>query len=216
MTTRIPWPDLGRNLVAILRGITPDDAPGHVAALIELGFEAVEVPLNSPEPFTTIADLVRRFGTDSLIGAGTVLDPADCNRLADLGARFVVTPNTDPEVIRASVGGGMITMPGVLTPSEALLAWRSGASALKVFPASVPGPDGIAAMCAVLPPDVPVGVVGGVSDITLPQYYAGNARIFGMSTSLYRPGDDVATLRNKATRILAAYEACRGGGGPGT
>ncbi len=207
MTQRTPWPTLRREVVAILRGITPEEAPGHVAALLELGFEAVEVPLNSPDPMTSIADLVARFGDAALIGAGTVLDPADVRRLADIGARLVVTPNTDAEVIANAAKAGMVTMPGVLTPTEALLAWKSGASALKVFPAGIPGPTGIAAMRAILPPEAPVGAVGGVSETNMAEFAAKGVRVFGMASNLYRPGDDVRTLREKAQRILQSYDA---------
>ncbi len=168
MTASVAWPALRRNLVAILRGIRPDEIEAAVDGLIEAGFEAIEVPLNSPDPFLSIEKARKLAPANVLIGAGTVLDVAQVDRLNDVGGNLLVTPNVDPDVIRRAVTHGMVTMPGVFTATEALLAAKSGAAALKFFPASVLGPNGISAIKAILPPHLPLGAVGGVSDANLP------------------------------------------------
>lgn len=206
MTATVPWPKVKRQLVAILRGIRPDEADGIVGVLIESGFELIEVPLNSPEPFRSIEQLSRRFGKDCLVGAGTVLSADDCARVADAGGRLMVAPNVDVDVLAMAKARGMVTMPGVFTPTEALLAVRCGASALKFFPASVLGPSGIAAQLAVLPKDVVVGAVGGVSDKNLAPYVAAGIRAFGLGSSLYRPGMTAAEVRERALASVRAYD----------
>ncbi len=206
MTETAPWPKVKRQLVAILRGIRPDEADAIVGALIESGFELIEVPLNSPEPFRSIEQLSRRFGKDCLVGAGTVLSANDCARVADAGGRLMVAPNVDADVLATAKARGMVTMPGVFTPTEALLAVRCGASALKFFPASVLGPSGIAAQLAVLPKDVVVGAVGGVSDKNLAPYVAAGIRAFGLGSSLYRPGMTEAEVRERALMSVRAYD----------
>ena len=211
MTETVPWPTVKRQLVAILRGIRPDEAETIVSALIESGFELIEVPLNSPEPFDSIERLSRRFGKDCLIGAGTVLSAADCARVADAGGRLMVAPNVDVDVLAIAKAQGMVTMPGVFTPTEALLAVRCGASALKFFPASVLGPSGIAAQLAVLPKDVVVGAVGGVSDKNLVPYVAAGIRAFGLGSSLYRPGMTAAEVRDRAVASVRAYDEAQRG-----
>jgi 2-dehydro-3-deoxyphosphogalactonate aldolase len=147
-----PWPALRRHMVAILRGITPADIVAVGAALIEAGFEAIEVPMNSPDALVSIAQLVRLAPPEILVGAGTVLNPAQVTALADTGARLLVAPNIDAEVLQAAASRDMVTMPGVFSPSEAFAALRAGASALKFFPAAALGPSGISAIRAVLPP----------------------------------------------------------------
>ena len=206
MTEPVSWPTVKRPLVAILRGIQPDEAEAIVGALIESGCELIEVPLNSPEPFQSIERLARRFGKDGLIGAGTVLSAADCARVADAGGRLMVAPNVDAEVLTMARARRMVTMPGVFTPTEALLALRCGASALKFFPASVLGPSGIAAQLAVLPKDVVVGAVGGVSDKNLAPYVAAGIRAFGLGSSLYRPGMTAVEVRERALASVSAYD----------
>jgi 2-dehydro-3-deoxyphosphogalactonate aldolase len=207
MTDLVPWPKLGRSLVAILRGITAAEVPAIVTALVEEGFEAVEIPLNSPDPYASIAQAVERFGRDRLIGAGTVLSPADCDQLAAIGGRLMVSPNTDPAVIGQATAHGMVTMPGIFSPTDAFLALKSGASALKVFPASVLGPGGIAAVRAVLPPATVIGAVGGVSEEGFADYARAGVTVFGLGSSLYQPGDDAPTIRARAKRAVAAYDA---------
>ncbi|GEP54567.1 2-dehydro-3-deoxy-6-phosphogalactonate aldolase [Reyranella soli] len=211
MTETVPWPTVKRHLVAILRGIRPDEAEAIVGTLIESGFELIEVPLNSPSPFDSIERLSRRFGKDCLIGAGTVLSAADCARVADTGGRLMVAPNVDIDVLAMAKAQGMVTMPGVFTPTEALLAVRCGASALKFFPASVLGPSGIAAQLAVLPKDVVVGAVGGVSDKNLAPYVVAGIRAFGLGSSLYRPGMTAAEVRDRAVASVRAYDEAQRG-----
>jgi 2-dehydro-3-deoxyphosphogalactonate aldolase len=206
MTDAVSWPTVKRPLVAILRGIRPEEAEAVVGALIESGFELIEVPLNSPDPFASIECLARRFGKDGLIGAGTVLSAADCARVANAGGRLMVAPNVDAEVLAMARARRMVTMPGVFTPTEALLALRCGASALKFFPASVLGPSGIAAQLAVLPRDVVVGAVGGVSDKNLAPYMAAGIRAFGLGSGLYRPGMTAAEVRERALASVSAYD----------
>jgi 2-dehydro-3-deoxyphosphogalactonate aldolase len=203
----VPWPKLRRSLVAILRGIRPDEAEPIVGALIEAGFEAIEVPLNSPEPFRSIAAAVKLAPAGVLIGAGTVLDTADVDRLADTGARLMVSPNIEPEIVRHASARGLVTMPGVLTPSEAIMALKAGASALKFFPASQLGPSGIQAIGVVLPPETVIGAVGGVGDKDFPAYAAAGIRTFGLGSSLYKPGSSAAEVRTKARAAITAYDA---------
>ncbi|HLZ05499.1 MAG TPA: 2-dehydro-3-deoxy-6-phosphogalactonate aldolase [Bradyrhizobium sp.] len=205
-TQPIPWPKVKRSLVAILRGIRPDEAEAIVGALIEAGFELIEVPLNSPDPFVSIERLARRFGNDCWIGAGTVLSAADCARVADVGGRLMVSPNVDADVLAMANARQMVTMPGVFSPTEAFLALRAGASALKFFPASVLGPSGIAAQLAVLPKDTVVGAVGGVSDKNLAAYAAAGIKSFGLGSSLYRPGMTAAEVRETALASVRAYD----------
>ncbi|WP_315766642.1 MULTISPECIES: 2-dehydro-3-deoxy-6-phosphogalactonate aldolase [unclassified Bradyrhizobium] len=207
MTQSISWPKVKRSLVAILRGIKPEEAEAIVGVLIESGFELIEVPLNSPDPFMSIERLCKRFGGDVFIGAGTVLSAADCARLADVGGRLMVSPNVDPDVLATAGARGLVTMPGVFSPTEAFLALRSGASALKFFPASVLGPSGISAQLAVLPKGVVVGAVGGVSDKNLSDYAAAGVRAFGLGSSLYKPGMTAAQVRDTALASVRAYDA---------
>ncbi|MGQ0685731.1 2-dehydro-3-deoxy-6-phosphogalactonate aldolase [Bradyrhizobium sp.] len=207
MMQPVRWPKVKRSLVAILRGIRPDEAEAIVEALIDSGFELIEVPLNSPEPFASIERLCKRFGNECFIGAGTVLDAADCARVADLGGRLMVSPNVDADVLAMARSRGMVAMPGVFSPTEAFLALRCGASALKFFPASVLGPSGIAAQLAVLPGDTVVGAVGGVSDKNLSDYRAVGVRAFGLGSSLYRPGMTPAEVRKTARASVLAYDA---------
>lgn len=207
MSEAVPWPKVKRALVAILRGIRPDESEAIVEALIETGFELIEVPLNSPDPFVSIERLCRRFGGECHIGAGTVLTAADCARVADSGGRLMVSPNVDADVLAMARARKLVTMPGVFSPSEAFLALRCGASALKFFPASVLGPSGIAAQLAVLPKDTVVGAVGGVSDKNLAAYWAAGVRAFGLGSSLYRPGMTAADVRLTARASVEAYDA---------
>ena len=206
----IPWPRVKRSLVAILRGIRPDEAEAIVETLIDSGFELIEVPLNSPDPFVSIERLARRFGGDCWIGAGTVLTASDCARVADIGGRLMVSPNVDADVLAVARIRQMVSMPGVFSPTEAFLALRCGASALKFFPASVLGPPGIAAQLAVLPKETMVGAVGGVSDKNLAAYVAAGVRAFGLGSSLYRPGMTAAAVRDTAQASVRAYDQALG------
>lgn len=207
MSRAVPWPKVKRALVAILRGIRPDEAEAIGETLIESGFELIEVPLNSPDPFVSIERLCKRFGGECHIGAGTVLTAADCARLADSGGRLMVAPNVDADVLAMAQARQLVTMPGVFSPTEAFLALRCGASALKFFPASVLGPAGIAAQLAVLPKDTVVGAVGGVSDQNLAAYWAAGVRAFALGSSLYRPGMTAAEVRLTARASVEAFDS---------
>lgn len=206
MTQPIRWPEVKRPLVAILRGVRPDEVEGIVETLIDTGFEMIEVPLNSPDPFDSIARICKRFGSDTLIGAGTVLTADDCARVADAGGRLMVSPNVDIDVLAVAASRGMVTMPGVFSPTEAFLALRAGASALKFFPASILGPSGIAAIRAVLPQDTVIGAVGGVSDRNFADYVAAGIQAFGLGSSLYKPGMSAAEVKATAQASVAAYD----------
>ena len=200
------WPPFKRNLVAILRGVKPDEIVAIGEALIEAGFEAIEIPLNSPHPFDSIHALAERAPDNVWIGAGTVLSPENVDRLHDCGGRLLVTPNVDPLVLARAAHHGMVSMPGVLSPTEALLALKSGASALKFFPASILGPSGISAVKAILPADCVVGAVGGVSEANFAEYMKVGVRTFGLGSSLYRPGFSAAEVAKRAAISVAAYD----------
>lgn len=200
------WPSLRRGLVAILRGITPDEAEAMADVLIGEGFEVLEVPLNSPDPCTSIARMVARHGDHALIGGGTMLSVADVDRVAAAGGRLMISPNIRPDVIRHAAGLGMVTMPGVLTPTEAFAALEAGASGLKFFPANLLGPQGIAALMAVLPRDTVVGAVGGVGATNMAEYIRAGVTTFGLGASVYRPGDGADVVRQKARALVTAYD----------
>ena len=168
-----------RNLVAILRGVKPEEVEEIGAALIEAGITLIEVPLNSPEPFDSISRLVRRFGDDALIGAGTVLTPADVDRILDVGGKLVVSPNCDPAVISRTIEKGMVSMPGVFTPTECFQAIAAGARTLKLFPGSMAGPEGLKAIKAVMPSDVELYAVGGAAPDNLTEWVVAGAEIIG-------------------------------------
>ncbi|MBR0554072.1 2-dehydro-3-deoxy-6-phosphogalactonate aldolase [Ciceribacter sp. L1K23] len=204
--SQVKWPNLKRNLVAILRGIKPEETEAVVGTLLEAGFEAIEIPLNSPTPFVSIEKARKMAPAERLIGAGTVLKIEQVQQLRDCGGDLVVTPNTNPEVIRAASAFGMVTMPGAFTATEALQAAEAGASALKFFPASVLGPEGINAIKAILPPDVALGAVGGVSEVDFTRYLKVGVTCFGLGSSLYRPGDDATIVGQRARNVIAAYD----------
>jgi 2-dehydro-3-deoxyphosphogalactonate aldolase len=202
----VPFPPMKRPLIAILRGLKPEEAEGVVSALIETGMTAIEIPLNSPDPFRSIEIAVKKASAEVLIGAGTVLTPEAVERLHDVGGRLMVSPNVDPEVIASARGRGMVTMPGVFTSTEALLAVKAGASGLKFFPASVLGASGISAIRAVLPADLMVAAVGGISDKNFVEYTRTGIYAFGLGTSLYRPGMMVAEVAARAKAAIHAYD----------
>ncbi|UGY03290.1 2-dehydro-3-deoxy-6-phosphogalactonate aldolase [Bradyrhizobium quebecense] len=202
----IPFPPMKRPLVAILRGVKPDEALGIVSALLEADMTAIEIPLNSPEPFRSIEIAAKRAPADVLIGAGTVLTAEDVDRLHDAGGRLMVSPNVDVDVLARAQHHAMITMPGVFSPTEALLAARAGASSLKFFPASVLGASGISAIRAVLPPDVMLAAVGGVSDQNFAEYVKAGIRAFGLGSSLYKPGMTAADVAVRAKVTIEAYD----------
>ncbi|QHM73172.1 2-dehydro-3-deoxy-6-phosphogalactonate aldolase [Mixta intestinalis] len=192
-------------LIAILRGITPAEAHDHVAAVIEAGFEAVEIPLNSPEWRTSIPAMVKAFGDKALIGAGTVLKPELVDELAQMGCRLIVTPNIQPEVIRRAVGYGMSVCPGCATATEAFNAIDAGAQALKIFPSSAFGTDYIKALKAVLPPEIPVFAVGGVTPQNLAQWLQAGCIGAGLGGDLYRAGQPLSRTVEQAEAFVKAY-----------
>ncbi|MDW8844931.1 2-dehydro-3-deoxy-6-phosphogalactonate aldolase [Erwinia sp. MMLR14_017] len=193
-------------LIAILRGIRPEEAEEHVAALIDAGFEAIEIPLNSPEWQKSIASMVATFGHKALIGAGTVLEPEQVDLLATINSQLVVTPNIDSAVIRRAVEKGMTVAAGCATASEAFAALKAGAQALKIFPASAFGPDYIRALKAVLPADVPVFAVGGVTPENLHAFLAAGCIGAGLGSDLYRAGQPVSRTVEQARAFVAAYK----------
>ncbi|POO56533.1 2-dehydro-3-deoxy-6-phosphogalactonate aldolase [Agrobacterium rosae] len=207
---RIPFPEIKYPLVAILRGIRPEETEGVVSVLLESGLRAIEIPLNSPDAFRSIEIAAKLAPVDALIGAGTVLTVDDVAKLDAAGGKLMVSPNVDVEVITAAREKGMVTMPGVLTPTEALLALKAGATGLKFFPASVLGPSGINAIRAILPKDTLVAAVGGVSDKNFSDYTSIGVTAFGLGTSLYKPGMTAADVRERALLTIKAYDIAIG------
>jgi 2-dehydro-3-deoxyphosphogalactonate aldolase len=193
-------------LVAILRGVRPDEVEAVAAALFDAGLRIIEVPLNSPDPFASIARLAARYGDEALIGAGTVLTVEDAARVADAGGRLIVSPGTDPVVIAASVAAGLVSAPGFFTPTEAFAALAAGAHALKLFPAEAAPPAVVKAQRAVLPKDVPLLAVGGITPEKLAAYRAAGADGFGLGGALYAPGMDPAEVGARARAFVAALE----------
>jgi 2-dehydro-3-deoxyphosphogalactonate aldolase len=202
----VAFPPMKRPLIAILRGLKPEEAEGVIGVLIESGMTAIEIPLNSPDPFRSIEIAVKTASSEVLIGAGTVLTPQAVERLHDVGGRLMVTPNVDPEVIASARERGMVTMPGVFTATEALLAAKAGASGLKFFPASALGASGISAIRAVLPADLMIAAVGGISDKNFVEYTTTGIYAFGLGTSLYKPGMTVAEVAARAKATIHAYD----------
>ncbi|MDA3625481.1 2-dehydro-3-deoxy-6-phosphogalactonate aldolase [Saccharopolyspora sp. WRP15-2] len=195
----------GSGLVAILRGITPDEVLAIGEVLVEAGIDAIEVPLNSPDPFTSVERLAGSLGGSCAVGVGTVVDVADVPRAHAAGARIVVAPNTDPAVIAAAVEAGMRPYPGVATPTEAFAAVAAGARHLKLFPADAVGMAGMKAWRAVLPPDVELLPVGGVDETNLAAWAAAGAGGAGLGSALYRPGDTPAQVGARAVAMRRAW-----------
>lgn len=190
--------------VAIIRGVTPDEAEDIGAALVESGIVIVEVPLNSPDPLTSIERLARSLGDRALVGAGTVLSVADVARVRDAGGRLIVSPDTNAEVIEAAAAANLVSTPGFFTPSEAFTALRAGAHGLKFFPAEAASPEVVKAQRAVLPKDVPLLVVGGVKPGDLRPWLDAGADGFGLGGGLYRPGQSAADTSAKAAAYMEA------------
>jgi 2-dehydro-3-deoxyphosphogalactonate aldolase len=195
-----------RPLIAILRGIHPAEAESVLEALIAAGIDLIEVPLNSPEPFTSIRIMADKAADRARIGAGTVLDADDVRRVAAAGGRIIVSPNFDAAVIRATKAAGLDSYPGVFTATEALGALAAGADALKFFPADALGPAGIRAISAILPRGVPLLAVGGVDAANIPTWLKAGIAGFGIGSSLYKPGMSAADVGAKAREIVAAYD----------
>lgn len=175
-------------LVAIIRGVTPGEVEAIGDALLEAGIRIIEVPLNSPDPLTSINRLAGRLGERALIGAGTVLKPGEVEQVREAGGRLIVSPNTDLKVIAATAAAGMVSSPGYFTPSEAFAALGAGAHALKLFPAEAASPAVVKAQRAVLPKEVPLIVVGGVKPDSMRPWVDAGADGFGLGSGLYKPG----------------------------
>ena len=197
-------------LIAILRGLKPAEADAIGDVLIEAGFRLIEVPLNSPQPFDSIARLRKRL-PQAVVGAGTVLTAAEARDVAAAGGELVVAPNFERDVVVETVRLGMASLPGILTPTEAFAALAAGAHGLKLFPAELASPAVVKAMLAVLPKGTPMIPVGGIAANNLAAWHQGGAAGFGLGSSLYKPGDDAATVRGKATAIVSAYRSIKRG-----
>ncbi len=197
---------MSRALIAILRGIRPEEAEPVAGALLSAGISRIEVPLNSPDPFLSLERMVRAFGAAGSFGSGTVLAPADVSRVAAAGGTFVVSPNCDPSVIAATKAAGLGSYPGVFTATECFSALGAGADALKIFPADLMGPPGIKALRAVLPPEVPIYAVGGASAGTFGAWRAAGASGFGIGSALYKPGMAAEAVGRNAAALVAAFD----------
>lgn len=197
-------------LIAILRGIEPKNAEAVGDVLVEAGFTLIEVPLNSPEPFKSIEMLAKRLGSKAVIGAGTVLTPQDVQSVKSAGGRMVVSPNTDPGVIEATVASEMASLPGYATVSEAFTAISAGAHVLKLFPAEGTNPAALKAQLAVIPKSSPIAVVGGISEQSFGPWLAAGAQGFGLGSALYKPGSTSASVGETARRMQDAFRRARG------
>jgi 2-dehydro-3-deoxyphosphogalactonate aldolase len=193
-------------LVAILRGLTPAEAPIIGDALVEIGFQLLEVRLNSPQPLESIALLQARF-PQALVGAGTVLRAQDVREVAAVGGELIVAPNFNLEVVAEATRLRLASLPSVMTPTEAFGALAAGATGLKLFPAEMASPSVVKALLAVLPPGTKLIPVGGISAGNIPAWRAAGGAGFGLGSSLFRPGDDVPTVQRKASALVAAYRA---------
>lgn len=192
-------------LVAILRGVKPGEVIDIAEALVAAGFRLIEVPLNSPDPLTSIATLVRHLGDRAMVGAGTVLDPDMVEQVAATGAKLIVSPNADPAVIGRARALGCSALPGVATPTEAFMALKAGAAALKAFPAEAIPPAAIKAWLAVLPKGTNILPVGGIAPETMSSYRAAGATGFGLGSALYKPGQGAAEVGAAAARFATAW-----------
>ena len=209
MTAADIWNGLEIKLIAILRGIKPEETAHAIEALLDAGFRAIEIPLNSPDPLVSIQSAVEvsslAHAGECLIGAGTVLDTSQVEAVCATGANLIVSPNVDPEVIRSTVSNNAFSAPGVFSPTEALLALKCGAHALKFFPSSILGPSGVKAISAILPKDTEICAVGGVGDAEFEPYLKAGATGFGLGSSLYAPGINAETLHKNAQKAVEAY-----------
>jgi 2-dehydro-3-deoxyphosphogalactonate aldolase len=197
---------MNRPILAILRGITPPEAAPVARALVAAGIDMLEVPLNSPDPFASISAMLEAVGDRATVGAGTVLAETEVAELARIGARMVVSPDTNPAVIAATRAAGMLSFPGAMTPTECFAALRAGANGIKLFPASLVGCDGLKALRAVLPRGTRVFAVGGVGAENLGDWRRAGADGFGIGSALYAPGMLVEEVARRAALLVAACE----------
>ncbi|MBC9209706.1 2-dehydro-3-deoxy-6-phosphogalactonate aldolase [Roseomonas aerophila] len=198
-----PWLDRCP-LVAILRGLKPEEAIAMGEAIVGNGIPVLEVPLNSPQPLESIRLLAGHFGENALVGAGTVIDPADVARIAAVGGRLIVTPHADPAVTRAAKEHGLLAVPGFFTPTEAFSLLAAGADGLKLFPAEAASPGVLKAMLAVLPKGTPILPVGGIGATNMEPWKAAGAAGFGIASALFKPGDAPADVAERAKALRAA------------
>lgn len=199
-----------RELVAILRGVTPNEVVAIGQALIEAGITQIEVPLNSPQPSESIKALVQHFGDQALIGAGTVLYAQQVEDIANVGGKLIISPNCNVAVIERSKQLGLISLPGVMTPTECFQALDAGADGLKFFPASLIGTSGLKAVKAVLPQTTRCYAVGGVGVAEFAEWFKAGITGFGIGTALYKPKDSVEQVAARAKELVAAYDAAQG------
>lgn len=192
-------------LIAILRGLTPEDAVATGGVIVDAGFHILEVPLNSPRPIDGIKLLAKEFGAHCLIGAGTVMTVKQVGDVAAAGGRLIVMPHADTEIIRAAKEANLVCVPGVATPTEAVAALKSGADALKLFPAEQTSPAVLKAWRSVLPPDTAVLPVGGVTPDGMAAWIACGAAGFGIGSALYKPGRDRAEIKTRATGFITHW-----------
>ena len=195
-----------RQIIAILRGLTPPEAVGVCTALVEAGITMIEVPLNSPEPFKSIAAAAKALGRRAEIGAGTVLRTEDVDAVKAAGGTFIVSPDTNEAVIVRTRELGMASYPGVFSPTDAFRAIRAGATGLKFFPAEVLGPKGIRALKAVLPADLPLYAVGGANPDNFREYFDAGCAGFGLGSYIYKPGMTVNDIAARARAAVSAYD----------
>jgi|TARA_B110000967_G_scaffold184726_1_gene204419 2-dehydro-3-deoxyphosphogalactonate aldolase len=198
---------MSRPIIAILRGVKPAEAVGIAGVILAAGIDKIEVPLNSPSPFDSINAIVKVYGDQALIGAGTVLTTAQVKQVRSAGGQLVVSPNCDPAVIAATIAEGMQSWPGVFTPSEALAALQAGATGLKLFPGDMAGPKGLKAMRAILPFGTQVYAVGGAAPDNFSKWIEASADGFGLGSAIYKPGDTSETVAAKAQAIVTAFDA---------
>ena len=196
-------------LIAILRGITSAEATDVVGALYQAGFRIVEVPLNSPDPIRSIEQIASTFGDRMLVGAGTVLDPAEVEAVCDAGGQIIVSPNTDPDVVRASVARDAVSLPGAATPSEVFTALKAGAHGVKAFPAEMLTPAVIKSWKSVLPAEVPVLAVGGITTANAQTYWQAGVNGFGLGGALYKAGKSIDAIAHDAAHFVSLMQNLR-------
>lgn len=194
-------------LIAILRGIEPEQVLDVAEALVDAGFRIIEVPLNSPKPFSSIEKLSKRFGNDVLIGAGTVLKPESVDEMVTAGGRLVVMPHADARVVQAARAKGLYTVPGFATPTEAFSMLDAGADALKLFPAEAASPQVLKAMRAILPAATAIIPVGGITPDSIDGYWKAGANGFGLGSALYKAGMSAAQVSENAVRFRKSVDA---------
>ena len=197
-------------LIAILRGVTPADAADHGLALYEAGFRIMEVPLNSPQPFDSIAAIRQALPADAIVGAGTVLHPDYVAQVKQAGGELIVMPHSDGDVVRAAKAQGLACSPGVATPNEAFIALKNGADVLKMFPAEQLGAHVVKAWRAVIAAQVPLVPVGGISPDNMGPFLTAGANGFGLGSALYKPGQSAATTASHAKAFINGLAVARG------